>query len=462
VDLTNTPPNQAVCPVCTGQPGVLPVVNRQAVASAIKVALALNCSIARMSLFDRKNYFYPDLPKGYQISQYEHPLAADGEIKILVDGVEKSIRIRRVHLEEDTGKLIHIVDGEKQYTLVDLNRAGIPLLEIVSEPDMHSASETLAYAKALRAILRTLGVNSGELDKGVIRFEANVSVRPVGMMSLGTRTEIKNLNSFKSMERAVAFEIERQSMTLERGEIVHQQTLGWEETKGVTYAQREKEDAHDYRYFPEPDLPPLVVDDEWIDTIRAEIPELPAHKMVRFTQDFSILPKDAQILVDDPFAADYFEIVVNLSKDIPDQTICNWITGEIFGWVNEHGIKFSEVKLAPQDLVKLIVMVEEGFINQITAKGVLVEMLEEGSTPDEIVERSRLQQISNPDVIADLVAKVFEENPGQVKEFLDGKENLSNWFFGQVMRAAGGKANPRIVRERLKQELEMARRNVSS
>ena len=459
VDLTTTPPNQAVCPVCSGQPGVLPVVNRQAVANGVKVALALNCSIARMSLFDRKNYFYPDLPKGYQISQYEHPLAANGEIKILVDGVEKCIRIRRVHLEEDTGKLIHIVDNEKPYTLVDLNRAGVPLLEIVSEPDMHSASETLAYAKALRAILCTLGVNSGELEKGVIRFEANVSVRPAGMMSLGTRTEIKNLNSFKSMERAVTFEIERQSRLLERGEIVHQQTLGWEEAKGVTYAQREKEDAHDYRYFPEPDLPPLVVEEEWINTIRSEIPELPAHKMLRFMQDYCILYKDAQILVDDPFAADYFEIVMSLNTDIPGQTICNWITGEIYGWVNQRGIKFSEIKLAPQELVNLVGMVEEGTINQITAKSVLGEMLEEGRTPSDIVERSRLQQISNPDVINDLITKVFVENPGEVKEFLDGKETLSNWFFGQVMRAAGGKANPQIVREQLEHHLEMARKN---
>ena len=462
VDLTMTPPNQAVCPVCSGQPGVLPVVNRQAIASALKVALALNCSIARMSLFDRKNYFYPDLPKGYQISQYEHPLAANGEIKILVDGSEKSIRIRRVHLEEDTGKIIHIVEGEKPYTLVDLNRAGVPLLEIVSEPDMRSANETLAYVKAIRAILRTLGVNSGEMEKGVIRFEANVSVRPAGIKTLGTRTEIKNLNSFKSMERAIDFEIERQSNILERGENVQQQTLGWEETKGVTFAQRQKEDAHDYRYFPEPDLPPLVIDQEWIDIIRSEIPELPAQKMLRFLQDYRIFPQDAQILVEDPFAADYFETAVRLSKDIPAQTVSNWITGEIFGWVNQCGIRFSDVALAPQELVNLLEMVEEGLINQITAKSVLVEMLEEGHTPGEIVERNRLQQISNPDLIADLVTKVLEDNPGEVREFLAGKETLSNWFFGQVMRAAGGKANPRIVREQLKRQLEAARKQQAS
>ena len=459
VDLTMTPPNRAVCPVCSGQPGTLPVVNRQAIADGLKVALALNCSVARMSLFDRKNYFYPDLPKGYQISQYEHPLAANGEIKILADGGEKSIRIRRVHLEEDTGKLIHIVNGEEQYTLVDLNRAGVPLLEIVSEPDMHSPNETLAYAKALRAILRTLGVNSGELEKGVIRFEANVSVRPAGNKVLGTRTEIKNLNSFKSMERAVAYEIERQSGILERGEIVLQQTLGWEETKGVTFSQRQKEDAHDYRYFPEPDLPPLVVEQEWIDSIQSEIPELPAQKMNRFIQDYRILPQDAQMLVDDPCAAEYFESVVRLRGDITAQTISNWITGEIFGWVNQGGIKFSEMKLAPQELVNLVEMVEQGLINQITAKNVLVEMLEEGHTPGEIIERSRLQQISNPDLIADLVRKVIEENPGEVREFLAGKETLTNWFFGQVMRAAGGRANPRIVREQLKRHLDAARKN---
>jgi len=461
VDLTLTPPNQAVCPVCSGQPGVLPVVNRQAIADALKVALALNCSVARVSLFDRKNYFYPDLPKGYQISQYEHPLAANGEIQILVDGIEKRIRIRRVHLEEDTGKLIHIMDGEEQYSLVDLNRAGVPLLEIVSEPDLRSTNETLAYAKALRAILRTLGVNSGELEKGVIRFETNVSVRQKGSKALGIRTEIKNLNSFKSMERAVAFEIERQSNLLERGEIVRQQTLGWEDTKGATFAQRDKEDAHDYRYFPEPDLPPLVIDQEWIDIIRSEIPELPARKMARFMQDYRIMAEDAQILVDDLFAADYFETVVRLSGNIPAQTISNWITGEIFGWVNQRGISFLDLGLAPQELVNLIEMVEQGLINQTTAKSVLVEMLEEGHTPAEIVERNHLQQISNPEVIADLVIKVLEENPQEVNEFLAGKQTLSNWFFGQIMRAAGGKANPQVTREQLKRQLDIARRKQS-
>ena len=299
LDSTRAEPNTAVCPVCAGMPGVLPVVNRMAVEYGLRVALALECSIAHTSLFARKNYFYPDLPKGYQISQFEYPLAVHGRLVIDTPEGEKSIRIRRVHLEEDTGKLTHIRTDRDDYSLVDLNRAGVPLLEIVSEPDLHSVEEVRAYALALRALLRTLGVNSGDMEKGVIRFEANVSLRPLGMEELGTRVEIKNLNSFRAMERAILYQLERQAAVLDAGGRVSQETLGWDESSGSTYSQRSKEEAHDYRYFPEPDLPPLVVESDWIERVAAALPELPRQKKQRFMTRFGLSEYDARLLVED-------------------------------------------------------------------------------------------------------------------------------------------------------------------
>ena len=288
VDSTQSTPNSAVCPVCSGMPGVLPVVNRRAIEYALRVALALECEIAPLSIFARKNYFYPDLPKGYQISQYEQPLARGGRLVIQTSLGERTIRVRRVHLEEDTGKLTHISGDGGAYSLIDLNRAGVPLLEIVSEPDLRSAEEVRAFATGLRAILRYLGVNSGEMQKGVMRIEPNVSVRPAGSQEFGTRTEIKNLNSFRALERSVAFEIERQSKLLNGGAPVVQQTMGWDENRQVTVPQRGKEEAHDYRYFPEPDLPPLAIDPAWLDEIRLSLPELPAEKRKRFEGDYGL------------------------------------------------------------------------------------------------------------------------------------------------------------------------------
>jgi aspartyl-tRNA(Asn)/glutamyl-tRNA(Gln) amidotransferase subunit B len=303
VDSVSAPPNTAVCPVCTGMPGTLPVVNRMAVEYGVRVALALGCTVNPVSIFARKNYFYPDLPKGYQISQYEEPLAENGKLVIQTAEGEKSIRVRRVHLEEDTGKLTHITGG----SLVDLNRAGVPLLEIVSEPDMRSIEEARAYAESLREILRYLEVNSGDMEKGVIRFEANISVRPKGSDVLNTRVEIKNLNSFRALERATAFEIERQSKILANGGVVEQETLGWNEAKETTYSQRSKEDAHDYRYFPEPDLPPLVVDESWLERVRAGLPELPRAKYLRFIEQYGLTEYDADVLTSDKAVAEYFE-----------------------------------------------------------------------------------------------------------------------------------------------------------
>jgi aspartyl-tRNA(Asn)/glutamyl-tRNA(Gln) amidotransferase subunit B len=454
VDATRAEPNVAVCPVCAGMPGVLPVVNRQAVEYGMRVALALECEVADTSLFDRKNYFYPDLPKGYQISQYEHPLAAGGRLVIQTAQGERVIRIRRVHLEEDTGKLTHASREGQSFSLVDLNRAGVPLLEIVSEPDMHSVEEVRAYATQLRAILRELGVNSGDMEKGVIRFEANISLRPVGTVELGTRTEIKNLNSFKIMEKAIQYEITRQTAVLDGGGRVIQETVGWNEATGETFSQRSKEDAHDYRYFPEPDLPPLVIEPEWIERVRASLPELPRARALRLQTQHGLTPYQADVLVMESAAASYFEGCVQAAPEIAPPTFANWILGEISGWVNQSGKPFGEVRVTPAQLAELLRSVGRGEINLTTAKTVLAEMLETGQAAAAIIQAGGLQQISDSGFIAGLVRQALEANPQEVKSYLAGKETVSNWFFGQVMRQAKGQANPQVVRAELERQLK--------
>ncbi len=454
VDATQAEPNTAVCPVCAGMPGVLPVINQRAVEYALRVALALDCEIATHSLFARKNYFYPDLPKGYQISQYEYPLAQHGRLPIFTSTGERAVSIRRVHLEEDTGKLTHITAADgTTYSLVDLNRAGVPLLEIVSEPDLFSVEEVRAYAMALRTLLRYLGVNSGDMEKGVIRFEANVSVRPKGSQQLGTRVEIKNLNSFRALERAVAYEIERQSRLLSQGQRVEQETLGWDETKGCTYSQRSKEEAHDYRYFPEPDLPPLVIEDSWIAEVRAALPELPHVRRRRFVDIYGLPPADAALLVNERAVADYFETAVQAAPSLPPRLIANWILGELFAWMNESGENIEQLKVSPEALVDLIGHLQAGEINQTTAKAVLLEMLQSGERAAAIIASRGLRQVSDADALRALVAQVLAENPNEVQSYLRGKETLANWFFGQVMRAVGGKANPQVLRAELERQL---------
>lgn len=453
VDSTQAAPNTVVCPVCIGLPGVLPVVNRRAVEYGIRVALALNCKVAYTSLFARKNYFYPDLPKGYQISQYEYPLAEHGYLPIRTRAGERNIRIRRVHLEEDTGKLTHVQKDNESYSLVDLNRAGVPLLEIVSEPDLHTVEEVRAYANELRAVLRYLGVNSGDMEKGVIRFEANVSVRPAGNQELGTRVEIKNLNSFRALERAVAYQIEQQIALLERGGTVRQETLGWDEARGATYSQRSKEEAHDYRYFPEPDLPPLVVDQAWIDQIAASLPELPYARLARFEKDYGLPEADARLLVEDQAVARYFEEAVAAAPGLPPRTLANWITGELFAWMKQCGEDIEHIRVRPAMLAQLVQMTGEGQVNLTTAKAVLGEMLTSGKNAAEIIHTGGLQQVSDSQVIAQLVQQALRSNPQEVSSYLAGKETLANWFFGQVMRSAGGKANPQVVRAELEKQL---------
>jgi len=453
LDLTQAEPNSTVCPVCSGMPGTLPVVNQRAVEYGLRVALALGCEIAPMSIFARKNYFYPDLPKGYQISQYKEPLARNGLLKIRTQEGERIVRIRRVHLEEDTGKLTHSENGADPYSLVDLNRAGVPLLEIVSEPDLRSAEEARLYGETLRNLLRYLGVNSGDMQKGVLRFEANISVRPEGEEQFRTRTEIKNLNSFRALERGILFEIERQSKLHEQGKPVIQQTMGWDENRQVTVPQRGKEEEDDYRYFPEPDLPPLVVEKEWVADIRSNLPELPQMKFERFQKEYTLSAHDSDILVAEQEVADYFEAVVKASPKVIPKLAANWVTGELFGLMNQAGIGLSQLKVSPQDLSGLLKMLEDESINTPTAKTVLAEMFQSGQPADVIVEAKGLSQISDADHLAKMVSQVLDENPEQVAKYLGGKESVANWFFGQVMRATKGKANPQVVKDELARQL---------
>jgi len=451
VDSVSATPNSAVCPVCEGLPGALPVLNEKAVEYALRVALALGCKVAHQSIFVRKNYFYPDLPKGYQISQFESPLAENGTITYSVTGSEKIARIRRVHLEEDTGKLIHIHTDKEDFSLVDLNRAGVPLLEIVSDPDMHSAEEASAYARALRSVLQALGVNSGDMEKGVIRFEANVSLHPIGREGLGTRVEIKNLNSFRAMERAIRYQLEIQQTIYESGGEVEQETLGWDDLAGVTYSQRSKEDSHDYRYFPEPDLPPLVVDTEWLDRIRSGLPELPRERQYRFIRDYGLAKAESSLLAEEISLADYFEETVR--SGVEPRAAVKWITGEIFAWMKESGQEIGQIKVPPVSLANLIGMVQRGEINQATAKSILNRLLAKGGDPAMIVSTEGLQQVTDMDAIRKVVTSVLEANPGAVEKYRSGKPTVEQWLFGQAMREAGGKADPQLVREELQRQL---------
>jgi len=453
VDSTSAPPNSAVCPVCAGMPGVLPVVNQRAVEFALRVALALECSINTASVFARKNYFYPDLPKGYQISQYEQPLARQGRLIIQTSQGEKVVRIRRVHLEEDTGKLTHVTHPQAPYSLVDLNRAGVPLLEIVTEPDLHTPEEVRAYAVALRSLLRYLEVNSGDMQKGVMRIEPNISVRPKGSSGLGTRVEIKNLNSFRALERAVAYEFQRQVSLLEQGQAVRQETVGWDVAQEITFPQRVKEGEDDYRYFPEPDLPPLVLEPTWVEQVKAGLPELPAARLRRFKQQYGLTDYDAGVLVAERAVADYYERLVQAARGVSPKMAANWLSSELFGLINQAGIDFDDCPISPARLAELLVFVGRGEVNQMTARNILTEMFNTGQPAGEIIARGGLGQISDSDYIAALVSRVLAENPAQVKDYLQGKEAIQRWLFGQVMRLVQGRGNPQVIQAELDRQL---------
>ncbi len=451
VGSTHAEPNAAVCPVCAGLPGTLPTLNQQAVDYALQVALALSCEVAPVSVFARKSYFYPDLPKGYQISQYDQPLARNGRIQIHTEAGEKTIRIRRVHLEEDTGKLTHLTEGNQPATLVDLNRAGVPLLEIVSEPDLHSAAEVRAYAVAIHNLLRYLGVNSGDLEKGLFRIEPNISLRPLGNAEFGTRVEVKNLSSFRSLEQAVAYEIERQTAVLESGQAVSQQTLGWDEAAGHTLPQRSKEDAEDYRYFPEPDLPPLLISADWLEKARAALPELPQARAARFQKQYGLARSTAETLTDDPAVADYYEALTAASTP---QAAANWLTGEVFAWLNQHGLGISEFPLEPAALAELVRLAAAGEINQNTAKTVLAEMLATGQSASAIVAERDLRQISDPAQLAAWVGETLAAHPEQVVSYKNGKTGVLQFLFGQAMRRSNGRAHPEALQAELQRQMD--------
>lgn len=451
VGSTHAQPNTVVCPVCAGMPGTLPTLNQQAVEYALRVALALECEVAPRSIFARKSYFYPDLPKGYQISQYDQPLARHGRVVIRSEEGEKEVGIRRVHLEEDTGKLTHIHAAEGSASLVDLNRAGVPLLEIVSEPDLHSPAEVRAYAVAIHNLLRALGVNSGDLEKGLFRIEPNISLRLAGAQEFGTRVEVKNLNSFRSLERAVAYEIKRQTALLQNGQAVMQQTLGWDDGRGLTQPQRSKEDAEDYRYFPEPDLPPLLISEQWLASVRASLPELPQARTDRFQTQYGLARPAAEILAADRAVADYYEA---LAAAAPPLAAANWLTGEVFAWLNEQGLSIREYPLVPDALAELIGLAEAGEINQNTAKAVLAEMLASGKRAAEIVAAGDLRLVADPAGIAQWVAESLAAHPQEVSAYKNGKLGLFQFLYGQAMRRAGGRAHPEALKAELTRQLE--------
>ncbi len=453
VDSVEAPPNSAVCPICLGMPGMLPAINRRAVEFALRVALALNCEIQAENVFARKNYFYPDLPKGYQISQYELPLARHGWLEIsLPGGAKRRVGIRRVHIEEDTGKLTHL-DGEG--SLVDYNRSGVPLLEIVSEPELHSAEEVYAYAVRLRQILRYLQVNSGDLEKGVLRVEPNISLRPQGSSEFGTRTEVKNLNSFRALAAATEYELQRQEAILRQGGEVAQETRGWHEGRRETFSQRSKEEAEDYRYFPEPDLPPLFVDKAWIDRVRQELPELPAAKVDRYQEDLDLSHYDASVLTEDRPIAEWFEAAVKAGGE--PKRVANWIINNLFALINESQQEITSIRVTPEGLVSLLKLVDEETISHNSAKDVLVEMFKTGKAPDAIVGERGLAQISDEQALEHIVSKVLALNAQQVQAYLEGKEQLQGWFVGQVMRETRGKANPELANELVTKLLERRR-----
>ena len=463
-DYAAAQPNTHVCPVCMALPGSLPVINARAVELTLKAGLALGCTIGEFSIFARKNYFYPDLPKGYQISQYEYPLCRNGWLEVETGEATKRIGITRVHLEEDTGKLTHLGDA----SLVDLNRAGVPLMEIVSEPDLRSVDQVKAYATQVRTILRYIGVNSGDMEKGALRFEANISIRPAGSSVLNTRTEIKNLNSFRALVRATENEIARQIRRVESGGQVEQETLGWNEARGETHSQRGKEHAHDYRYFPEPDLPPLEISRQEVERIRATLPELPDAKLERFMAGYGLSRYDSHLLTSERAVADYYEACAsNLSHLHSAQaqaspishfkTVANWMTGELFRLMNESGLDIQQVKVRPADLAALIEMVDAHQVNLNTAKLVFEEMFATGEPPAVIVEQKGLSQVSDADELADVVERVLDENPRQFAEYLGGKEQIGKWLLGQVMRATRGQANPHAAQDALRAAVDKRR-----
>ena len=435
--------NSQISPITLGMPGVLPVLNKECVNMGIKLGLALNCEIPERCKFDRKQYFYPDLPKGYQISQYDEPICVNGHIDI--NG--KRIGITRAHLEEDAGKLVHVGSAGiagSTYSLVDLNRAGTPLLEIVSEPDMRSSEEAKNYMEELRNIVRYIGVCDGNLEEGSMRCDANISIMPKGSKEFGTRAEIKNVNSFRALQRAIEYEIDRQIEIVEEGGEVVQETRLWDDNAGETRSMRGKEDAHDYRYFPEPDLMPLSISREWVEDIRKSMPELPGQKRQRY-MDLGLSEYDASVIVEQMQSALFFDKVLELGGNA--KIAVNFMMGEIAAYLKEKHIEIMETKLTPENLAELVGLIEKNTISNNIGKQILTEMIEEGTKASEIVEKKGLSQITDVDAIRKMVEEVVNNNPQQVEQYRSGKTNILGFFVGQIMKATKGRANPKTVNE---------------
>src|SRR5690242_965051 len=441
--------NSQTCPICLGLPGSLPVINRMAVEMAVRAGLALNCTIGEHNRFARKNYFYPDLPKGYQISQYEAPICEHGWIEIAAGDGKKRIRIRRAHLEEDAGKNIH--ESGTSGSLVDLNRAGTPLLEIVTEPDMRSADEAVAYLKSLRDILMYLEVCDGNMDEGSFRCEPNLSLRPLGQKEFGTKVELKNINSFKFVKDAVEYEIKRQTKVLSEGGTIQQETRLWNLDRGETAVMRSKEEAHDYRYFPDPDLVPLKLEKEWVEGFRDGLPELPAMRAARFVRDYGLPEYDAGVLTATRGMADYFEACVKLFNQ--PKTVSNWVMGELARELKNSGTDVTESPVSPDRLASLLQMVETGTVSLKVAREIFPEVYSSGKAPDQIVQEKGLTQVSDEGALEKIIDEVLTKNPAQVAQFKEGKQQVLGFLVGQVMKASGGKANPGKVNELLKKTL---------
>ncbi len=450
------PPNHNTCPVCLGMPGVLPVLNRKHVDYIMKMGLATNCSITPRSIFARKNYFYPDLPKGYQISQYEDPICQHGHLEVeLGDGTTKRIGITRIHMEEDAGKLVHDMHPD---TLVDVNRCGVPLIEIVSEPDMHTSHEAYQYLSMIKQIITYLGICDGNMEEGSLRCDANVSVRLRGETRLGTKTELKNMNSFRNVERAIDYEISRQIELIEDGGRVVQESLLWDADRNVAVSMRSKEEAHDYRYFPEPDLVPVVVNDAWVEQVRSELPELPQKRRDRFIEAYALPKYDADILTLERPLADYYEsAVAGLSVKNPEtfKAVSNWMMTDVLRVVKDSNGTIAEFPVVPASLASMVNLITEGTISGKIAKEVFEEMLATGETPNAVVERKGLVQISDTGAIEAIIDEILAANAGQVEQYRAGKSQVFGFFVGAAMKAMKGKANPKVVNDLLKKKLDV-------
>lgn len=445
----DAPANTNVCPICLGMPGVLPVINKRAVELSVAVGIALNCTISRWSKMDRKNYFYPDLAKNYQISQYDLPLCGNGYLEIQVNGATKKIGITRAHLEEDTARNTHTIGGGDSG--VDFNRCGVPLLEIVTEPDIRSAEEAYAYLTSLKQILRYLDVSDCNMEEGSLRAEANISIRPVGTKEFGSKTEVKNVASFSGVQKAIDFEIARQQQVIEGGGQVVQETRGWDADKGITFSQRAKESAHDYRYFPEPDLVPLVVDEAWEGRIGATLPELPRARKARFVSQYQLSDYDAGVLTAERPMADYYETTVQCG--VPAKPAANWIMGDLQALLTEHKMDIGVCKVTPENLASMIALIEDGTISGKIAKDLLPELFATGKSAKALVEEKGLIQISDTSELEAVAREIIASNPGPVADFRGGKEKALGFLVGQMMKATKGKANPQMANDIIRKEL---------